>query len=65
MGREKARREREREGLGVHTGTLKLLQAPNKNGLPLFPTYFPLFTANFKDSPSLVLHTGDRPQRHL
>ncbi len=68
----KRREEKERGGgLGVHTGIPQLLQAPIKMALlppfylPLFPTYFPLFTAILKDSPSLVWHTGNRPHRHL
>ena len=79
MGREKARgggggereREREREAPGVHTGTLQLLQEPNKTGpppalyLPLFLTYFPSFSANFKDLPLRVLYIDNRSHSHL
>ena len=67
-----ARRERERErGVRRTHWDHPAASGAYKDGppsplyLPLLPTYFPLLTAIFKDSPSLILHTGNRPHRHL
>ena len=61
--------EKERGG-EVYTLGPSAASGASKDGppplcIPLFSTYFPLFTAVLQDSPSLVLHTGSCPHCHL
>jgi hypothetical protein len=64
------RREEKERGGEVYTLGPPAASGASKDGppplcIPLFPTYFPLFTAVLQDSPSLVLHTGSYPHRQL